>query len=74
MLYSEHYIEQATRANYQINQKFVIWVDTVEKIVYKKLRSNLIDLPDEDYMQYYENKMNPLEVAKYIIEQNSIYK
>ena len=74
MLYSEHYINQATRAKYQIDLKFVIWVDAIEKIVYKKLQSNLIDLPDEDYMQFYENKMNSLEVAKYIIEQNSIYK
>ena len=74
MLYSEHYINEMNRVKYPIDQNFVSWIDKVEKIVFRKLRSKLIDLPDESYMIFYENRMLPLEVAKYIIEQNTLYK
>ena len=35
---------------------FWIWLSKVEKYVYKKVKMNLIDLPDEDYRIHFSQK------------------
>lgn len=41
--------------------RFLNWVDEVERIVYAKTHTSLLDLPDEDYMVYFE-KNTPSEI------------
>ncbi len=70
MLYSEHYIQNAINSKIPINKKFVNWINRVEQIVCEKLKLDLLDIPDEDYMEMFENKMSSYEVAEYVIKQN----
>lgn len=73
MLYSEYYISQNIKKNIPIDAKFVKWINTVEGIVLKKLNMSLSDIPDEDYMLNYESKIEPNDMAQYIIKQYDLY-
>jgi hypothetical protein len=55
------------------NTKFIVWVNQVEQIVIKNLNMNLLEIPDEDYMYYYESKMSSNDMAKIILDQYKIY-
>ena len=52
------------------NQKFLSWISIVEKKIKKKLLMNLTDLPDENYMEYFELKYTPNDMVKIIFESN----
>ena len=69
MLYSEYYISQNNKNKIPIDKKFVKWINTVEGIVLKNIGLTLLDIPDEDYMLNYESKIEPNEMAQYIISQ-----
>lgn len=47
--------------------RFLSWIDEVERIVYAKIHTNLLDLPDEDYMVYFEKNTPPEIIAQKII-------
>lgn len=69
MLYSEYYVSQNIKKNISIDKKFVKWINTVEGIVLKKIGFTLSDIPDEDYMLNYELKIEPNDMAQYVIDQ-----
>jgi hypothetical protein len=69
MLYSEHYICYNNKHNINIEKKFVTWINIVENKVFEKLKLRLLDIPDEDYMFYYEQKHDPIKISNYVINQ-----
>ncbi len=66
--YVEYYLSNIQ----EIDNKFLIWISKVEKIIYSKLQMSLIDLPDEDYMYYFENNFGPREMVQIIYESNNL--
>ena len=54
------------------NQQFLSWISRVEKVIQKKLSMNLTDLPDEDYMEYFESKYTSDDMDKIIFESNNL--
>ncbi len=73
MSYSEYYIKYCRKNSNVPNTKFIVWVNQVEQIVIKNLNMNLLEIPDEDYMYYYESKMSSNDMAKIILDQYKIY-
>ena len=73
MSYSEYYIKYCEKNSNAPNAKFIVWVNQVEQIVIKHLNMNLLEIPDEDYMYYYESKMSSNDMAKIILDQYKIY-
>ena len=66
MLYSSYYLKKNTEPNYG----FVNWINKVENKVLNRFGFNLLDLPDEDYMLYFEEKLSPDEIVQIIKESN----
>lgn len=64
--YVNWYISRTTEPN----QKFISWISIIEKTIQKKLSMDLIDLPDEDYMLYFESNYTPDDIIKIIFESN----
>lgn len=67
--YSSYYIKK----NDLVDEKFVRWINRVEKLVFEKFNIGLLDLPDEDYMYYYENKYSSNDMFSIIQDNNSFY-
>jgi len=57
-------------SNSEPNTKFVNWISKIEKKIIAMYGMTLIDLPDEDYMTYFENKYTPDMVVQIIQESN----
>ena len=70
MQYSQYYL----RKNNEPNKKFVNWINKVEKSVLEKFGFELLELPDEDYMLYFENKYSPSDMVKIIQDGLFFYK
>ena len=68
---STNYTELYLNKNSQINSGFLKWIERVEKKVIAKYGFTLIDIPDEDYMMYYEQKYSPDEMIQIIEESNN---
>ena len=66
MLYSSFYLQNNTEPNY----KFILWINSVEQMVLERFGFYLLDIPDEDYMYFYENKFEPYEIVQIIQESN----
>lgn len=66
MSYSNYYLSK----NNKPNNNFVIWINAVEQLVLTIYGLKLLDIPDEDYMNYYENKYQPNEMFQIIQESN----
>jgi hypothetical protein len=64
--YVDWYISKTSEPD----EKFLSWISKVEKTIQKKMSMNLIDLPDEDYMRYFESNYTPNEMVKIIYETN----
>jgi hypothetical protein len=64
--YSSYY-KKITDPEY-FNESYSKWIDKVEKIVYNKLHLQLLDLPDQMYMHYFEKKCKPHEMADILFE------
>jgi hypothetical protein len=70
MLYSEYYLSK----NNEPNNNFVVWITRVENTVLRKYGFTLLDIPDEDYMLYFENNYSPNDMVKIIHENFFFYK
>lgn len=57
--------------NSEINSGFLKWIEQVEKKVIAKYGFTLIDIPDEDYMLYYEQKYSSDTMVQIIEESNN---
>ena len=66
MWYSTYYKNNTPPLKY--NEKYYKWMKEVEIIVYKKLNKKLLDLPDQMYMHYFENSLNPEDMAEIVFE------
>ena len=66
MLYSNYYLQK----NIKPNNKFIIWINSVEQMVLEHFKLYLLDIPDEDYMYFFENKFEPSEMVQIIQESN----
>ena len=64
------YVDWYQSKNPEPNKKFLLWISVVEKIIQKKISMSLIDLPDEDYIMYYESKYTPSDMVKLIYKSN----
>jgi hypothetical protein len=70
MKYVDYYIAKNTKNNQVINFKFVVWINQIEKYFIDKYCINLLDLPDEDYMFYFDENYSHKEVIDIIINNN----
>lgn len=66
MSYSKYFLINNNEPDYN----FISWIDNVEKLVFESYGVNLLDLPDKDYMYYYENNYQPDDMFKKIQEFN----
>lgn len=65
-----NYVQWYMNSNSEPNTKFVNWISKIEKKIIAMYGMTLIDLPDEDYMTYFENKYTPDMVVQIIQESN----
>ena len=66
--YSQWYLSKTPKPD----DKFIKWINLVEQMVIEFFSIELLDLPDEDYMENYENKITPIEMFNIIYEHNLI--
>ncbi len=69
---SQTYVDWYKNITPEPNKKFLNWISNVEKIIQKKLSMNLTDLPDENYIEYFESKYSSLDMVKIIFESNGL--
>ncbi len=69
---SSNYVEWYKNSNPEPEQnvEFIRWISKIEKKIIQKFGLTLIDLPDEDYMTYFEYKYTPDMVVQIIQESN----
>jgi len=53
----------------EIDKKFIIWMDKIEEYVFLSIGIYLLDLPDEEYMYYFENNVSYEYVGDKIISE-----
>ena len=58
---------------YPVNLKFLKWIDTIETSIFNTYELYLLDIPDENYMYYFENNYSPKEVIKLIQDDFEIF-
>ncbi len=68
---SSNYTEWYLNRNSEPNLGFLKWIERVEKKIIAKYGFTLIDIPDEDYMMYYEQKYSS-DMMVQIIEESNI--
>lgn len=66
------YVEWYKNNTSEPNEKFLAWISKVEKKIMTKLSLSLIDLPDEDYIMYFEENITPNDMVKIIYESNGL--
>lgn len=68
MKYIDYYRSRCKREKISVDPHFITWIIRVESYVYNRTDLYLLDLPDESYMSLYENKVNPISVAKMVVK------
>jgi hypothetical protein len=66
------YVDWYIKKTLEPNKQFLSWISKVEKTIQKKLSMSLTDLPDEDYMEYFESNYTPTDMVKIIFESNNL--
>ena len=66
MKYCDYYKNNNININFNID--FYNWMDAVEYIVFNKLKINLLDLPDQMYMHYFEENVSSIDMVDIIFE------
>jgi hypothetical protein len=51
-----NYVEWYKNSNSEPNNQFVNWIKKIEKKIISNYGLSLTDIPDEDYMMYFEQK------------------
>lgn len=49
---------------------FTNWIAKIDEILFAKWEVRLADLPDESFMDYYDERLSPEEVINIMIEHN----
>lgn len=55
-----------------IDYGFVSWMNKIEDYFQTNFNIGLLDLPDENYMECYENGYKPTEMVQQMLETNDI--
>ena len=66
------YIEWYLKSTNEPNIKFANWMNKVESKIKNKFNFELLDLPDEDYMMYFESLYTPNQMVQIILESNGL--
>jgi hypothetical protein len=69
---STNYVQWYLNRVSKPDKKFVSWIEKVENKISNMLQVTLLDLPDEDYTRYFEEKYSPEEMCKIIFESNGL--
>ena len=64
--YSTHYRASCLKDNIKVDEKFIMWINSVERVILKKFNTYLLDLPDELYMVSFEENMTPNDMIKIV--------
>lgn len=67
---STNYVKWYLNSNSEPDIAFVKWISKIEKKIILDYNLTLLDLPDEDYMMYFEQKYSFKDVIKIIKESN----
>lgn len=67
---SSNYVEWYLKSIPHPNNKFVKWIREVENKIVTLYGFTLLDIPDEEYMGYFESSYSPNQVVQIIIESN----
>lgn len=67
MLYSIYYLSKNKNADHN----FINWINIIEKNVLDNFGFYLLDIPDENYMYYYESNYEPKEIVEIIQKSNN---
>jgi hypothetical protein len=70
--YSAHYINYCKKTMITPNLQFITWINTIEQKINKKIGLNLLDLPDEPYMDMFVDSIQPADVVDHILEDLSL--
>jgi len=70
--YSTHYIKYCKTNKIIPNDEFIKWINNIEKQINEKIGLKLLDLPDEPYMDMYEDLIIPEEVVDHILRDLSL--
>lgn len=70
MNYSNYYIKKCEKSNKKPNMEFVIWITNIESFIEKNLNLSLLELPDDNYMFYFENGTTSEYIINKIIKDN----
>lgn len=67
MLYSTYYIDHCLKNNDVPDGKFIDWINKIESEVINKIHVNLLDLPDQMYMEFFENSKSIEYVSNIVV-------
>ena len=70
--YSVNYMNYCKKNMIDHDTQFIKWIDQIEKIIKQKTDLQLLDLPDEPYMELYENCTEPSDVVEIILNELSL--
>jgi hypothetical protein len=71
--YKNDYLKRLQRPITQFEYNFSVWIDDVERIVYKRIQKTLDELGDDLYMFNFEHGMTSREMAKIVIQHYNEY-
>lgn len=67
MKYSEYFRTKYHHLT-KTDENFIKWIDIIENIVMNNINMQLLDIPDEPYMNYFEQAYSPEQVVKIIFD------
>lgn len=77
--YVNWYLNKCVNSNFKINTneskvnyEFIEWIEEIENYIILNFGFTLIDLPDEDYIFYFENNYTPEMMIKIILNSNGL--
>ena len=66
-MYSSYFIKKCKFPMSNNDVDFIPWIDEVECIVMNESGFHLLDLPDENYMEYFTRHFSPQRVANIVV-------
>ena len=62
MKYSSYYMINCVKNKQPVDYAFINWINQIENYIVKNYGLKLLDLPDEAYMENYENGYSPQDM------------
>jgi hypothetical protein len=73
IFYKKRVKEYSDNESFKRDRQFMEWINQVEYLVMSKLKIELLELPDEMYMVNFESGTSSEDMAKQVIQNNSIF-